>query len=80
MSQRTRSVEWCEGRIMFVLSHVKQGKEPSLLALAAMTMRYEVRSIEEQHNFDFALFNLVRSGEIIQLKDEKGFKCYKLAA
>lgn len=65
---------------MSVLSHVKQEKEPSILALLGITMRFEVRSIEEQDNFDHALFNLIRAGSVIQFKDENGFTSYKLAA
>lgn len=80
MSNRTRTTEWIEGRILSVLSRVKKGKEPCLLSLSAMTMKYEVRSHEEQDNFDYALFNLVHSGSVIQFRDEDGFRCYKSAA
>ncbi len=80
MSQRIRTIDWIEGRILVVLGKVKQGKEPSLLALSAMSLKFEMRSHEEQDNFDHALFNLVRDGEVIQFKDERGFASYKLAA
>ena len=80
MSKRVRSVDWIEGRILGILSKIKQGKELSLLALSAMAMRFEVRNHEEQNNFDYALFNLVHSGSVIQIKDENGFTSYKLAA
>lgn len=80
MSQRTRSIPWIEGRILEVLGKIKQGKDPSLLALSAMALKFETRSHDEQNNFDHALFNLVRAGEVIQFKDERGFASYKLAA
>lgn len=80
MSQRTRSVEWIEGRITSVLAKVKAGKHPTTMALSAMTLNFEMRNLEEQHNFDLALFNLIREGSVIQFRDEKGFASYKLAA
>lgn len=80
MSQRIRATEWIEGRILGILSKVKQGKEPSLLALSAMSLKFEMRSHEEQHNFDLALYNLIHSGLVTQFKDENGFSVYKLAA
>ena len=80
MSQRTRTVQFIEGRILDVLGRTKKGKEPTSLALCAMAMKYEIRSIEEQHNYDLALYNLLKSGEVIQTPDEKGFVILKLAA
>jgi hypothetical protein len=80
MSQRTRTVSWIEGRILDVLGKVKQGKYPIPLALSAMSMKYEIRNLEEQHNYDMALFNLLKKGVIIQIQDEKGFEVLKLAA
>jgi hypothetical protein len=80
MSRRTRSVEWIEGRIMAVLSNVRQGKYPTSLVLSAMSLKFEMRSHIEQDNFDYALFNLIRAGSIIPFQDENGFKCFKLAA
>jgi len=80
MSQRTRSVQWCENRILSVLSKTPEGKEPILLALSAMSMKYEIRNLEEQHNFDLGFFNLLRRKLIVQVKDEQGFEVLKLAA
>jgi len=76
---RTRTVDWIEGRILEVLGKVKSNNFPISLALSAMAMKYEIRSIQEQHNFDTALMNLLRSGFVVQDKDEKGFQVYKLA-
>ncbi|MBN2286889.1 MAG: hypothetical protein JXI43_10610 [Tissierellales bacterium] len=80
MSKRARSVQWCEGRILDVLGKSIPGKYPTFLALSAMAMNYEVRSNEEQHNFDFALYNLIKQGLVIKTQDEKGFNVVKLAA
>ena len=80
MSCRTRSVGWMEGRIVEVLAKVRQEKYPTSLALSAISLKYETRNLDEQHNFDYALFNLIRAGSVIQIKDENGFTSYKLAA
>lgn len=80
MSKRARSVQWCEGRILDVLGKSIPGKFPTYLALSAMALNFEVRSIEEQHNFDYALLNLLREGLVVQEKDEEGFGVVKLAA
>jgi len=80
MSQRTRTISWIEGRILEVLGKAKQGKYPIPLALSAMSMKYEIRSLEEQHNYDQALYGLLKKGVIVQTKDEKGFTVLKLAA
>jgi hypothetical protein len=80
MSQRTRSVSWCEGRILEVLAKSKPNNLPCPLALSAMAMKFEIRDLQEQHNYDIALFNLLKKGVIIQIQDEKGFDVLKLAA
>lgn len=80
MSIRTRSIGWIEGRIIEVLGKTKPGKEPTTLALSSMALNFEMRSIEEQHNYDEALMNLLRRGLVIQDRDEKCFKIFKLAA
>lgn len=80
MSQRTRTVQYIEGRILNVLARTTKGKEPTSLALCAMAMKYELRSLEEQHNYDLALYNLLRKKVIVQTQDEKGFRVLKLAA
>jgi len=45
-----------------------------------MALKFEMRSIEEQHNYDQALYNLLRKKVIVQTHDEKGFVVLKLAA
>lgn len=80
MSRRARSVSWCEGRILEVLGKSAPGKYPTYLALSAMTMNFEVRSIEEQHNFDYALYNLIRQGLVVKTQDQKGSNVVKLVA
>jgi hypothetical protein len=80
MSKRTRSVEWVEGRIVEILAKSKPTNLPTSLALCSMVMKFEVRSIEEQHNFDMALYNLIKRGMIVQAQDERGFQILKLVA
>jgi len=80
MSQRTRTVSWIEGRILEVLGKVKQGKYPTPLALSAMSMKFEIRSHDEQVNYDLALLNLLKKGLIKEDRDEKGFEVLRLAA
>ena len=77
MSQRTRTIEWCEGRIIRELS-VRQ-IITTYLALSACVLR-NVRSIEEQHNLDIALQHLLSDRQITKEKDVDGFTVYKLAA
>jgi hypothetical protein len=77
---RTRTVSWIEGRILEVLGKVKGNNYPIPLALSAMAMGYEIRSLEEQGNYDLALLNVLRGGLVIECRDEKGFQVYKLAA
>jgi hypothetical protein len=79
MSQRTRTVQWCEGRILEILGRVKHDKYPTPLALSAMSMN-EIRNHDEQANYDLALLNLLKSGLIKEDYDEKGFKILKLVA
>lgn len=79
MSKRTRSTSWIEGRIIEVLGKTKPGKNPCSLALSSMALNFEVRNIDEQHNYDFALMNLLRNRLVIEDRDEKCFKIYKLA-
>jgi len=80
MSQRTRTISWIEGRIIEVLSKSKPNNLPCPLALSAMAMRFEIRNLQEQHNYDIALVNLLRKKVIVQTQDEKGFVILKLAA
>ena len=76
MSQRTRSIQWCEHQIIKALA-----KQPitTYLALSSVVLQ-NVRTIEEQHNLDIALTNLLSHKEIIQTKDPDGFTTYRLAA
>jgi hypothetical protein len=49
MSKRTRTVNWCEGKIIEVLS--RKRVITTSLALSALVLK-NVRSIDEQHNLD----------------------------
>lgn len=77
MSQRTRTVQWCETRIIRELSvrHIIT----TYIALSACVLE-NVRSIDEQHNLDIALQHLLSDREITKEKDEDGCTVYKLAA
>lgn len=75
---RTRTVSWCEGRILETLGKAK--KNPISLALCAMALNFEVRNHQEQQNYDLALYNLLKKGIVKEDCDEKGFKVFKLAA
>ena len=60
MSKRARSVDYIEGRILDVLGKSSPDKYPTYLALSSMALKYEVRNIDEQHNYDYALYNLLK--------------------
>ena len=65
---RSRTIQWYEGQILKNLA-----KEKSIVLT-------EVRSIEEEHNFDIALVNLVSRRGVTRTKDEEGHESYNLAA
>ncbi len=77
MSRRTRTIQWCENKIIEVLS--KKRVITTYLALSALVLR-NVRSIQEQHNLDVAVAHLLSKKEILQEKDGDGFTVYKIAA
>lgn len=74
---RTRTVKWCEGKIVEVLS--KKRVITTYLALSACVLR-NVRNLQEQHNLDIAVAHLLSKRQIIKEKDSDGFTVYKLAA
>ena len=63
MSKRTRTISWIEGKIISELSK-RQGNS-SYLALSSCVLK-NVRNIDEQHNLDIALNNLISRKDIIQ--------------
>ncbi len=77
MAKRTRTIQWCEGKVVEVLS--KKRVITTYLALSALVLK-NVRSIDEQHNLDIALAHLLSKKEILQEKDEDGFTVYKITA
>jgi len=77
MSMRTRTVSWCEGKIVKVLS--KKCQITTYLALSSCVLE-NVRSIEEQHNLDVAVAHLISKKQITQVKDQAGFTIYRLVA
>jgi len=77
MSQRSRTVAWCQSRILKELA--KRSMITTTLALSAIVLE-DVRSLEEDHNLDVAV-QLLKSRELIQVKtDRDGFTTYSLAA
>ena len=77
MAERTRTIKWCETRILKELS-----KRPTIttsLALSSIVLR-NVRSIQEDQNLDIAV-QILRSKNLIRVeKDKDGFTTYQLAA
>ncbi len=77
MSRRNRTVNWCEGKIIEILS--KRCQITTYLALSSCVLE-NVRSIEEQHHLDIAVAHLLSRRQITQEKDKDGFTTYQLAA
>ena len=77
MSIRTRTVSWCEGKILEMLS--KSSSIHTYLALSAVVLE-NVRSIDEQHNLDIAVAQLISKKQVVREKDRDGFTIYRLAA
>ena len=75
MSRRTRTVSWCEQRIISELA--KRREITTSLALSALVLK-NVRSIDEQHNLDIALANLLSRKEILRENDSDSFTVFKL--
>jgi len=68
MSKRTRTIQWLEGRILETLAKIQE------------IQTHDLRSAEEQHNFDIALQLLICKKEITKEKDDEGITVYKLVA
>ena len=77
MSQKDRTIQWCESKILSVLS--KRKKVITEMALSWNVLR-GVRSIHEQHNLDIAIANLLSQKQITIEKDQDNFTIFKLAA
>ena len=75
MAQKDRSVDFCEKKIVKVLTKKKQ--ITTYLAMSACVLE-NVRSIEEQRNLDRALANLIVRGVLKRGKDKDGFTLYRL--
>lgn len=72
---RTRSIKWCENKILEVL---ERQVVSTYLALSALTLE-DVRSIEEQVHLDIALENLISRKKIKRSKIN-GYTTYSLRA
>ena len=75
MSHRTRSISWIEGKI---LSELSKRQEIPYLSLSAMVLR-NIRTIDEEHNIDIAIINLLSRRQISKSKNY-GIITYKLCA
>ena len=73
---RNRTINWMEGKIIQILSN--NPIITTYLALSAMVLR-NVRSIDEQHNLDIAVCNLLSRKSIRRIKDKDGHTTYSLA-
>jgi hypothetical protein len=73
--KRDRTVEWCQKKIVKVLT--KKKEITTYLAMSASVLE-NVRSIEEQRNLDRALANLIIRGVLKRGKDKDGFIVYRL--
>ena len=77
MSLKDRTTQWCESKILSVLS--KRKKVITNMALSWNVLE-GVRSINEQHNLDIAIANLLSKRQITKEKDPNNFTIYKLVA
>ena len=77
MSKKIRTVEYCEQKIIKVLS--RQKSITSYLSLSKGILEGGVRGLEEKHNLDTAIGRLIFSGKIRMDKDGKGIRKYSLA-
>lgn len=77
MAQIIRTIDYCEQKIIKVLS--RQKSIVSYLSLSKKILDGGVRGLEEKHNLDTAIGRLIISGKIRMDKDEKGIRRYSLA-
>jgi len=77
MSKRTRTVEYIESKIIKELSKKQAITTP--LALTSSVLR-NIRSLEEDHNLDIAITNLLSKKLITKEKDKDGFIAFRLVA
>jgi len=75
MMHRTRTIKWCENRIVQVLS--KKCQVVTYLALAAHVLE-NVQSLEEDRNCHRALTNLLSRGIVTQEITQDGFPVFRL--
>ena len=65
---RNRTISWMEGQILKQLA-----KEQSIVLT-------KMRSMEEVHNYDIALVNLISRKVVTRIKNDSGHPVYRLAA
>ncbi len=74
---RDRTISWMENQILKELS--KQSKITTYLAMSYLTLD-GVRSLQEQHNLDIALVNLLSRKVVKKSEDDDGHTVYQIAA
>jgi len=74
---KDRTISWIESKITEVLA--KNTTITTYLALSANVLQ-DVRSIQEQHNLDIAITNLISRKIIFRSKSGDGYTTYSLAA
>jgi hypothetical protein len=74
--KRDRTVEWCQNQILRLLR--EQGEIKTYLALSMAVFPKGIKSVEESHNLNRAIANLVIQGLIQRTKDRGGFVVYRL--
>ncbi len=72
---RNRTVQWCENRVVQVLS--KNRHIVTHLALEAQVLE-NVRSTQEDRNFHRALTHLLNTGMVKQEATQDGFALFRL--
>ena len=74
---RNRSINWMQARILAILT--RQSVVKSYLALSAVVLDFNVRSLEEQHSLDIAI-EILLSKKMITRYRENGMTNFKLNA
>ena len=74
---RNRSINWMQARILAILT--RQSVVKSYLALSAVVLDFNVRSLQEQHNLDIAIEMLLSKKIIIRYRAD-GMTNFRLNA
>lgn len=75
---KDRTISWMENQILKELS--KQENITTYMAMSYLVLYEGVRSLQEQHNLDIALVNLINRRVVKKSKDDDGHTVYSMAA